>query len=300
MAKDGKTAGNHHWLKITLETPTPLVESVSDRLAVLSGAGVEISPEKSGHCTISGFFSCPAKEADPSPAELVRENLAELFALYRQRLPELKTERIDDQDWATSWKRFFTPLEIIPGLVIKPSWEEYRAGAGEKIIEMDPGQAFGTGQHESTRMALSLLRFVAGEKERVLDVGTGTGILAMAGVLLGSGPATAVDNDPEAVRVARENVAANGLDEQITVSGTDINDLTGPYDLILANIVHDVLAAMAPTFADLLDRHGHIVLAGILSGEQEKNIRNIYERLGLQERQTLYEGEWAALLLERG
>ena len=298
---DTKNTGvaGKRWLKLSMQTPSPLVESVSDLLGVLSGSGVELSPEKEDCSLISGFFSVEGGETEERALiSSVGEKMAELFGLYELPLPELLTEIIDDQDWATSWKQFFTPVEIVPGLVIKPSWEEYQAVNNEKIIEMDPGQAFGTGQHESTKMALSLLStsFTKKPVDKVLDVGTGTGILAMAAVLFGAESGVAIDNDPEAVRVATENINANALAAEITTSTTDLADIQGEFPLIMANIVHDVLVQMAPQFKGLLDPDGRVILAGILIGEQEENIIRIYGELGFQLQESLHDGEWAALL----
>lgn len=300
MDEKNTEPADRKWLKLSLQTPTRLVESVSDMLGVLSGSGVEISPETEEGSVISGFF--PVEKGDDVEAIISssRPALEELFQLYAEPIPELRTEIIDDQDWATSWKRFFTPVEIVPGLIIKPSWEEYQAEGNEKIIEMDPGQAFGTGQHASTRMALSLLSTSLSEQpvEKALDVGTGTGILAMAAVMFGVDSVVAIDNDPEAVRVAGENVEANGLAGKISVGVTDLDQVQGSFPLILANIVHDVLVEMAPQFRKLLAPGGRVILAGILQGKQEENIIRVYGELGLDLQTSEHDGEWAALLLQ--
>jgi len=299
VEKNTKSAGKK-WLKLSLQTPARLVESVSDMLGVLSGSGVEISPETESGSLISGFFPVESGADEAETVGSVRRVVGELFQLFALPIPEIKTEIIDDQDWATSWKRFFTPVEIVPGLIIKPSWEDYRPQGNEKVIEMDPGQAFGTGQHESTQMALSLLTSCLSRNQvgRVLDVGTGTGILAMAAALFGANSVVAVDNDPEAVRVAGENVTCNGLAGKVTVSGTALADVQGPFSCILANIVHDVLVEMAPQLKALLSPGGRVILAGILSGEQEENIIQTYAELGLQQQAGEHDGEWAALLLQ--
>ncbi len=300
MAEKNTPSAGKNWLKLSLQTPSRLVESVSDMLGVLSGSGVEISPETVSGSLISGFFPVENEADETEIVESVRQVVGELFQLYAEPIPKMSTEIIDDQDWATSWKRFFTPVEIVPGLIIKPSWEEYQAAAGEKVIEMDPGQAFGTGQHESTRMALSLLTSSLSEQpvDKVLDVGTGTGILAMAAALFGAESVVAVDNDPEAVRVAGENVAVNGLGDKVSVSGTALADIQGPFPCILANIVHDVLVEMAPRFGQLVRSGGRVILAGILKGEQEENSIRVYGELGFQLQASEHDGEWAALLLE--
>ncbi|WP_028317060.1 50S ribosomal protein L11 methyltransferase [Desulfobulbus elongatus] len=301
-------ATGHHWLKITLFCPLPLLEPATDLMAVLSGAGVEQSPETEAGALISGFFQlgttsgihAPAEETDTLLAR-VESEMAELFALYG-RVPEKATVTLlADQDWATCWQQYFKPVEIVPGLVIRPSWEQYRPEAGQAVIEMDPGMAFGTGQHASTRMALELIRrcMVAGSCREVLDVGTGTGILAMAAALFGAERVVAIDNDPDAVAVARENVAKNGLAGTIEVSATPVAQIRGPFPLVCANIVHDVLVAMAGTLAGLTMPGGSLVLAGILSGDQEKSIVRIYRNFGVQPLDRLHQEEWAALLLLR-
>lgn len=302
MDEIGNGGRGNTWLKISLQAPATLVEPVSDLMAVLSGSGVEISPETAEGTRISGFFPCAGdRESGPEITRVVQGKMEDLFALYELSAPELHSETFDDQDWATSWKRFFTPVEIVPGLVIRPSWEEYQAQEGERVIVMDPGQAFGTGQHASTRMALSLLTrsLTRHPVDRMLDVGTGTGILAMAAALYDVRLVVAIDNDPEAVRVAEENSIINKVAGAVMVSGTDLMDVKGKFSMITANIVHDVLVAMAPHLQKLLAPKGRVVLAGILKGEQEKNCIRIYEGLGLQVLESMHEEEWAALLLQR-
>lgn len=204
-----------------------------------------------------------------------------------------------DEDWATSWKQFFTPFAIAPGLIIKPSWESYTSKPGEQVLEIDPGMAFGTGQHASTKLALGLIQSCLrnGPLERVLDVGTGTGILAMAAALFGAKVITAIDNDPEAVQAATENIARNNLENQIAVAVTALADLNGGFHLICANILHDVLVELAPALVDRLVPQGQLVLAGLLRGEQEESIVSVYGQLGLTLQQAVYEEDWVALLL---
>ncbi len=298
---NGKPQGRQ-WLKISVQTPAILMEPVSDLMAVLSGSGVELSPETSRGSKISGFFlAAGGADGHGEIVESVHVKMEELFALYGLVMPGLSIETFDDQEWATSWKRFFTPVEIAPGLIIKPSWEKYRARKGERIIEMDPGQAFGTGQHASTKMAVSLLigSLTRHPADRMLDVGTGTGILAMAAALFGVPSVVAIDNDSEAVRVAGENIAINHLESDIDVNTTDLIDLHGPFSMITANIVFNVLVSMAPHLQQLLQSEGRVVLAGILKGKQEENCIRIYEELGLQVIDSMHEKEWAALLLEK-
>jgi ribosomal protein L11 methyltransferase len=297
------------WLKITLFCPLPLLEPAADLMGVLSGAGVEQSPETETGAMISGFFQLPpatgelhplGKNADDILVRVERE-MAELFALYGYVPEKAATILLADQDWATSWQQYFKPFAIVPGLVIKPSWEIYHAQPDEHVIELDPGMAFGTGQHASTRMALDLIKqsMETTQPRQVLDVGTGTGILAMAAALFGADRVVAIDNDPDAVVVARENIEKNRLEGKIAVSTTPVARIQEIFPLVCANIVHDVLVEMAETLAGLTAPGGHLVLAGILSGDQEENILRVYRGLGLHPLDRHSQEEWAALLLRR-
>lgn len=304
------SAPTSQWLKITFFCPSSLLEPAADLLAVLSGTGVEQSPETETGATLSGFFQLmlpnAADEAAAATAEVITaqasEQLADLFTLYDQAAPALTTTLLADEDWATSWQQYFKPFEIVPGLVIKPTWEDYHPDQGQQVIEMDPGMAFGTGQHASTRMALALIQEAAQQVAvtSALDVGTGTGILAMAATLFGATTVVAIDNDPDAVRVAAENIAQNGLSEHIATSTTPLAEIQGSYPLVCANIVHDVLVEMAPDLAARTTSGGQLVLAGILHGEQEANIITVYGQQGFTLQNRLYQDEWVSLRLQRG
>lgn len=300
------------WLAVTIHCPEKIVEAASDQMGVMSGAGVEIRPANpSGKQTVTGFF---ALDDDNSAGSLesganailleVTRELEKLFAIYNLILPEPESKILDDQDWTTSWQQFFSTMEIVPGLVIKPSWEEFTPDANQHVIQMDPGMAFGTGQHASTKLALTLIAACfdtahRAKPHRVLDVGTGTGILAMAAAAFGADQIMAIDNDPEAVTVAEHNVHVNHFDWNIGVSTRPLENLEGLYDLICANIVHDVLVEMAPKINQLADPNGHIVLSGILSGEQEKNIAHVFRENGMRVVRSEHEEEWTAMLLQK-
>ena len=287
------------WLKISLDCPEIVLEAVSDLVGVLSGSGVEQAPVRDGKSLISGFFRLDhGKSREQILCEFTPE-ITQLFHLYGLTPPDPMCSTMNDEDWATSWQQYFKPFAIIPSLVIKPSWESYESRPEEQVIEMDPGMAFGTGQHASTKLALDFIHdcFQDNPPKTVLDVGTGTGILAMAAVLFGAGEAVAIDNDPEAVRVATENINNNNLQQTISTSATDLINIAGSFDLICANIVHDVLVDMAPTLARLLAPGGRLVLAGILRGRQEENIIKVYRELNISLLRAAHEEEWVSLLL---
>lgn len=301
-------ATGQRWLQVSLFCPLNLLEPATDLLGILSGSGVEQSPETETGATISGFFQLTAtdsgqelEEAVKSIRNLVEEEMTALFSLYDRIPNQIHLTVLADQDWATSWQQYFKPFPVIPGLVIKPSWEEYEPRPGEAVIEMDPGMAFGTGQHASTRMALDLLKnsMETLHPHSVLDVGTGTGILAMAAALFGAQEVVAIDNDLEAVTVARKNIAHNRLSASITVSSTPLSRVLHSFQLTCANIVHDVLVAMAEDLTRVTEPGGHLVLAGLLRGRQEDSLTAVYRDLGWQPLACRYQDEWAALQLVR-
>ena len=306
------TKSSKKWLAVTITCPEKIVEAAADQIGVLSGVGVDIQPlSSSNKQMITGFFALDGDNSDSNIDNATNEilhkvtgELEKLFAIYSLILHEPKTKIIDDEDWATSWKQFFSTTEIIPGLVIKPSWEKYTPDANQHVIQMDPGMAFGTGQHASTKLALTLMASCfdtthSKKPNRGLDIGTGTGILAMAAAAYGADQIMAIDNDPEAVTVAEQNVHANHFDWNIGVSTRPLEDLEGPYDLICANIVHDVLVDMASIIKRLAGQDCHIILSGILNGEQEKNIEQVYQQNNMKLVRSEHEEEWTAMLLQK-
>lgn len=296
------------WLRITLTVPPEMTDAAGVFLSELTGEGIEITAGQPGADNetdrVIGYLLQDEKEENTANqvAELDRflQSLAENFP--DSPPPTRQLDTIDEEDWGRNWKAYFKPLHITPRLVIKPSWEQYNAKGNEKIIELDPGLAFGTGHHASTHLALTLIDdiFAAETKpERVLDVGTGTGILAMGCALFGARQVTAIDNDPDAVAAAQSNVAANNLDTIITVGIDDVASLDGQYDVVVANITKEVLQQSTPDLVRLLVSAGRLILAGILRGEQEQSIVRIYAGLRLVHDRTIYEDEWAGLLLTK-
>ncbi|RUM38729.1 MAG: 50S ribosomal protein L11 methyltransferase [Desulfobulbus sp.] len=295
-------ANDPEWLRVDLDCPEPLLEAVTDVLGVLSGSGVEEKPVQEGTSRLSVFFKLRAPDNRQEILSLLQKELAALFAIYDKPVPDLASSLLADEDWATSWQKYFKPFSIIPGLVIKPGWETYQPAQDEHVIEMDPGMAFGTGKHASTHLALQLIHYClqGAADKKMLDVGTGTGILAMAAVLFGAGSVVALDNDPEAVRVCRENITQNNLLAAIDCRATDISEIAEPFDLICANIVFNVLAAMLPEFSRLLVSGGQLVLAGILQEKQEEKILSLAAEKGFSAKTILHEGEWSGILLIKG
>ncbi len=207
-------------------------------------------------------------------------------------------DTVRDEDWAESWKQYYKPMRVGQHLVIKPGWEAYETQPGDLVIELDPGMAFGTGTHETTRLCMELLEtwFTQGP---VLDVGTGSGILAIAAARLGAKHVLAVDIDPVAVRVAAENAAINGLTDRITVRQGDlVKGVGGMYDFACANILADVIIALAKPVSKHLNPGAVFVCSGILI-EREQDVADALTGAGFDVLQTKQLGSWTALAARR-
>jgi len=310
------------WHKVSVRVESLMTDAVAAYLADLTGAGLEITspghdlPKGEKPCRtekITAYIPIGLGRADRRAAQkkirTLRKFLAELNLFFPGcPVPELHTETILEEDWGEKWKRFFTAFQITPRLTIKPSWEaaekqEEKPGIQRAVIEMDPGLAFGTGHHASTQLALMLLEQLfhngTAKPEKVLDVGTGSGILAMACGIYGAREVLALDNDPDALETATANILRNRLEDTVKVSGLDVKALKPAFHLVVANITRDTLAELAKPLVRLVHPGGFLVLSGILQGEQGHAIREIYTKQGLTCLKSLAKDEWAALLLQK-
>ncbi|MGB5230150.1 MAG: 50S ribosomal protein L11 methyltransferase [Desulfoprunum sp.] len=295
----------HLRLKLSICTDPVLVDPISDFLLGVTESAVEIDvDDRDGRQCLTAYLA----EADMEEGQRRRvirqigDYLAELAQIFEVEEPSLAVSEYAEEDWGSNWKKHFVPFAIVPGLVIAPTWEQYQAAPGERVIVMDPGMAFGTGHHATTSLCLALVREVVegGGGSRVLDVGTGTGILGMAAALFGAARVLAIDNDPLAVAAAGENVARNHLAAVVEVSGVVLEQVAGGYTLVVANIIHDTLLEMAGTLERLVEPGGALVLSGILQGEQTENIARCFAGLGIAPVRVERLTEWSALLLRKG
>ncbi len=179
---------------------------------------------------------------------------------------------VKDEDWANNWKKYYKPLKIGEHIIIKPTWEEIEQGENDVVVELDPGMAFGTGSHASTNMCLGFLEKVIKKGDRVLDIGTGSGILGIAALKLGAKSVTAVDIDPLAVKIAKENAALNGFYEpEFTVFEGDLADkVKGEYDVVIANIVADIICELSKTVGIYIKKDGIFITSGIIDFKADK------------------------------
>ncbi len=293
------------WLTAHITLDPVLEEAVVDfLLGVMHGAVEQAVNIEDSDIHLNVYFEekNPNKESRLQLQDELQAQLRELAQIFQVGEPKTTWELIEDQDWSSNWKEHFKPFEITKGLSIVPTWEEYQPRKDEKIITMDPGMAFGTGHHASTSLALDLIRQVMGcgrQAVSVLDVGCGTGILAMGAVLFGAAKVVGIDNDPEAVRVAGENVELNNCAHRVEITQTALQSLAQPFDCIVANIIHDVLVTMNADFKRLLVAGGDLILSGILCGAQEQNIIQVYEQSGFLLIQKALKDEWAALHFQK-
>ncbi len=193
--------------------------------------------------------------------------------------PALRTRTVREEDWADAWKEHFHVERFGERIVIRPSWRTYEPRSGDVVIDLDPGMAFGTGQHPTTRMCLELLEREVRPGMVVLDVGTGSGILAVAAVKLGAARVLALDIEPQAVQVARENAARNGAAGAIWVELGTLDHPPNPADLAVANITASAVATLAPAFAAALRPGAPLIGSGIV-GERLDEVRAALERVG--------------------
>ena len=298
------------WLEIACEVPEEHSEVVADFLTDLTGKGVCLDNQcvdafstseipDSTRVVIKAYLA-----ADNDPAPQMRELetfMSKLSVRHSSAVfgPATLTA-VNTEDWSSSWKVHFKPLRVGKRLLIVPTWEETTQLPGDLVIRIDPGMAFGTGGHETTRLCLEMLEGVMESGPllmvpSLLDLGTGSGILAMAASLLGVGRILALDIDPDAIVVARENLALNQLSDQVECGTVPLESLTESFDIILANILAEELVRLAPYLAERMQPGGALILSGILA-EKEPMVRRGFASQPLKYIQTTSAGEWVAML----
>lgn len=305
------TNGNKSgWYQITCQVPQELADQMADFLAALSGNGVctenrsvdsfstaEISPLTTA--SISAYFLLPC-QLDEILAEIDTYN----SDLGLTDVAEPLVTLIGTEDWANNWKQNFKPLQVGNKLMIVPTWEETVSGDDRHEIRLDPGMAFGTGGHETTRLCLEALELAVENNRlpldqlKILDLGTGSGILAIAAAKLGVMQIDAVDIDQQAVEVAHENCILNNVSEQIRCSSIPLEQLGGNYHIILANILAEELVRLAPQLSQQLASEGSLILSGILA-EREELVLEGFAPCPLTHVTTAAAGEWRCMYYKR-
>ncbi len=289
------TALNSHaqWFQVRVAITAEIEDAVIGFLFDLGSKGCQQFEH-----SVTAFF--PAEENHLEISQRLNSFYSEVRALgFIVPPPNIEIYPVDELDWTSIWKRHFKPIFVHDKLVIKPSWESLPSTSAA-VIEIDPKQAFGTGNHATTLMALEFLAETVEDGQTILDVGTGTGILAMAAVKLGASRAVAVDIDPVAIDAARENSDKNGTVKKIDfmIGETMVLQPIRPFDVIVANINRLELVKLIPEFQRLLANDGRIFVTGILVDETDLMMTEFskHSKLAIQKKVT--KDEWLGLLLK--
>ena len=242
-------------------------------------------------------------EENPALSTLI-ENITGRLSALRETMSDVgslrvETRSVNDKSWADVWKKYFKPFYAGQHLVVKPTWEPFDPAPGDRVIEIDPGMAFGSGTHETTGMCLSILEENIHGGEEIIDVGTGSGILAIGAALLGAGHVLAVDIDPDAVKVAVENVANNHVQDIVSVQqGNLLEKVDAVCDICVANIISDIIISFAAPLMSHIRPGGLFICSGIVSLRGDEVAQALLDA-GYEILQRYTRGEWTAFLSRR-
>ncbi len=303
---------NTSWLEIIIPAPAFAVDLICHAMVELGSQGVTIEerqldtfimpdPDKDSpeHFRLKAYF--PNTDAAEQLLQQVAERLQALTALL-PNLPSIEVELypVQQQDWAEDWKQHFSVTRIGRRLVIKPTWEDFTAEDEDAVVTLDPGMAFGTGTHDTTRLCLEALAQLFDQEplQRVLDVGTGSGILAIAAAALGAQQVVACDIDPQSCLVAAENTRLNGVDSRVQITGQALDELEGNFQLVLANILAEENIRLAPQLVSRLAPGGSLILSGILV-EKEQLVIDALRAFTLSDPQIVRTAEWSCLIYRK-
>lgn len=299
------------WLELTVEVDAEAVEAVSEIFGRMGrGAAVrptrllrdpadELSVREDPAAPYEVTYHLPDDAAAPAALDTTERALWHLQAFGLRRVGELRVRSVDEGDWIDAWKAGFAPQRI-GRVVIVPSWLEEQIGPDEVELRLDPGMAFGTGLHPTTRGCLTLMQRTGPMPPRVLDVGSGSGVLALAALRLGAGSADCLDTDPVAMETTLANAAANGLRERLTarVGSLPAVPEPDPYPLVLANLVATVLVELSEPLAAHTAAEGQLVAGGIIR-ERAAEVEDGLLAAGFVVAERLDDGEWLSLRMLR-
>src|SRR6266446_8250539 len=301
-----------HWLELTVQSHPEAVEAVSELLSRYASGGVaieepiELVDEGQEYQVLAGqpvqvHAYLPIDGKEEEARQRVAEGLWHLASLGQHFVGDLQTRMVNEEDWANAWKDYFHVTHIGQRLVIRPSWREYTPGDGEVVLELDPGMAFGTGLHPTTRLCLEQVEQRTKAGMRVLDVGTGSGILALAAAKLGAAGVYCIDNSSVAVESAIANAAVNHLSDRITVVLGVLDEagavhMAGQFDLVLANIIARVIGSIAPYLAQVLASGGLLIAGGIIEERRHEAEQPLLEA-GLRLVDQVMIDDWVTLIM---
>lgn len=282
------------WLEISIDIDPVAHEAVS---AFLIDLGCDGTVSESFHEHTQKAYLPFRKDPGEvrSIIDLFLHNLKDIFPEVKSF--NLKIDRIENQDWSITWRRFFRPDRITQRLMVIPAWEPVPSSLTSHILRIDPGPAFGTGQHSTTRMCLQAMEKACfRDPWTMLDIGTGSGILAIYGAKIGARRVVAIDIDPEAIRWAERNIDLNDLPIEIELSSRPVADWRESFSLITANLILGAILELCPCFPPVLTSEGWLILSGILR-DQVKEVIDRLSEYGLAVEQVLFHQEWACLIV---
>lgn len=310
------------WTEVLIKVDPQAVEAVTDILYGLGAQGVAIDEpvdvQKLREDELYwDYIDEKLLENDTEETKIMayfseeETNLPEKIAVIKEKIRNLtefglsigsgtvELSNVNQEDWESAWKQYFKPVHVTDRIVVKPEWEEYSPQEGEIVIEIDPGMAFGTGTHETTSMCINQIEKNLKAGDRVIDIGSGSGILSMAAVLLGAEKATGVDLDPVAVRVALENVELNNLQDKIDILHGNLTDvIREKADIVVANIMADIILILLEDVREFIKDDGLFISSGII---QEKRAaveaRLLEKNFSIVEVET--KGEWCAITAQK-
>lgn len=298
------------WIKIEIGAPAELIDPLSNYLTEIGAEGfyqdLPVAPEEGKDIAAPQQLTAYLADDETCPARIssLKGYLRDLETIFPESAAVLiSVESVEGLDWGEEWKKYFKPFRIGRRLVIGPSWETYEIGDEDLVITLDPGMAFGTGQHATTRMCLEATEMLLEGRDdletfRVLDVGAGTGILAIYAAKLGAGLVTGVDIDRSALEIARENADRNAVG-RIRFLDQPVMSLQAPFDLILANLTSQPLLELRPFFQALLATRGQLIVSGILALERAEMEAN-FLLPPFHDYQVLARGEWLCFICKIG
>ena len=307
------------WTEIRIITTEEAADAVTEMLTSIGAGGVVIedpndirrqieSPDSLDYAddeflnalgedvTVKAYF--PSHQSGEGLVELIKEKLAFISRFLDTGKGYSGMCEVDDEDWATAWKKYYKPFNISEHVVIKPSWEDYSPGEGELVIELDPGMAFGTGTHETTRLCAQMLEKTVEAGDYVIDLGCGTGILSIIAAKLGAESVLAADIDETAVRVTRENCTINGVEDRVTAVRGILDQLDRrKADIVVANIIADVIIGISSKVPDYVKADGYFITSGIIK-ERKDEVISSYEAKGFVLTDLVELGEWVAIVFK--